>query len=406
MNESVNNRRATTRALSAWMIRVVLMLILTAVTPPAFSATASPSPTDNLALGKAVVASSVAGKRRHRSRTTTAAENAVDGDTSTRWSSLYADPQWIYVDLGAAYTVDRVVLNWEFAYARSYQIQVSADAQNWATVFSQSNGDGGIDDISLAPVSARYVRMLGLQRGTQYGYSLWEIGVYGSSTTSTGSTPGSTGTSGSTTGSTSTSGSTSSGTTTGSDTSTTSTNHPPAISGTPATSVTAGHTYSFQPSASDADGDTLAFTISNKPSWASFSSATGQLSGTPGTGNVGTYSNIVIAVSDGKTSTSLPAFSIRVDAGAALTGSLSLQWKAPLTRADGTPLPLSEINGYRIHYGNAPGNYTSHVDLADGTAQQVTLTDLPVGTYYLVMSTYDVNGLESGYSASVSKNVQ
>lgn len=170
--------------------------------------------------------------------------------------------------------------------------------------------------------------------------------------------------------------------------------------------MAAGSGYSFQPSASDADGDTLNFTISNKPAWASFNSATGRLSGTPGAANVGTYGNIVIAVSDGKSNSALPAFSIRVDAGATLTGSLTLKWKAPLTRADGSPLSLADIDGYRIHYGNAAGNYTSHVDLADGSAQQVILTDLPLGTYYLVMTTYDVNGRESGYSAAVSKSVQ
>jgi hypothetical protein len=405
MNESENHHRATTRVMPAGLTRTVLILLMAALSLAAFSPTASASPTDNLALGRPVVASSVEGADTVAGGADTSAANAVDGDASTRWSSLYADPQWIYVDLGTSYTIDRVVLNWETAYATSYQIQVSGDAANWVTVFSESNSDGGIDDISLAPVSARYVRVLGLQRATKWGYSLWEIGVYGGSTTSTSGSgsSGGTSTSGSGTGGASSSGS---GSSTGSGTSTTSTNHPPVIGGTAATSVTAGSSYTFQPSASDTDGDTLTFTISNKPAWASFNTATGRLGGTPGAGNVGTYGNIVIAVSDGVASASLPAFSIRVDAGTVLTGSLTLKWKAPLTRTDGTPLSLSEINGYRIHYGNSPGNYTSHVELPDGSAQQVNLTDLPLGTYYLVMTTYDVNGLESGYSAVVTKNVQ
>jgi len=185
-------------------------------------------------------------------------------------------------------------------------------------------------------------------------------------------------------------------------------NNTPVISGTPSGSVVAGSVYSFQPSASDADGDTLSFSISNKPSWASFSTTTGRLSGTPGSGSVGTYSNIVITVSDGTASASLPAFGVQVVAASTpSTGTVTLKWKAPVARADGTPLSLADIGGYRIHYGKSSGNYTSLLDVPDGTAQSVTLTDLPLGvTYYIVLSTYDVAGRESGYSAVVSKSVQ
>ena len=191
----------------------------------------------------------------------------------------------------------------------------------------------------------------------------------------------------------------------------TSANRAPEISGAPASSVVAGSAYSFQPRATDADGNPLSFSISNKPSWANFSSSTGRLSGTPGSGSVGSYGNIVIKVNDGTASASLPAFSIRVDAavantGTVKTGSLSLSWRAPVARVDGTPLSLADIDGYRIHYGKVSKSYTSHFTLADGTAQNVTLTDIPVGTYYLVMTTYDVNGRESGYSSQVSKTVQ
>lgn len=170
--------------------------------------------------------------------------------------------------------------------------------------------------------------------------------------------------------------------------------------------MVAGNAYSFQPSASDAEGDALSFHITNQPGWASFSTATGQLSGTPGTGSVGTYGNIVISVDDGTASASLPAFSIQVDAPPVQTGSVSLSWKAPVARADGTPLSLADIDGYHIHYGTSVGNYTNHLNVPDGTAQSAVLTDLPLGTYYLVMTTYDVNGRESTYSAVVSRNVQ
>jgi len=88
------------------------------------------------------------------------------------------------------------------------------------------------------------------------------------------------------------------------------------------------------------------------------------------------------------------------------TGSITLQWTAPVARADGTPLSLADIDGYRIHYGESSGNYTHHFTLTDGTAQNVTLTGLPVGTCYLVMTTYDVDGRESVYSSEIRKTVQ
>jgi hypothetical protein len=93
-------------------------------------------------------------------------------------------------------------------------------------------------------------------------------------------------------------------------------NSPPVISGTPVTSVVAGTSYAFTPTASDPDHNTLSFTIAAKPAWASFNNSTGQLSGAPASADVGTYSNIVVSVSDGQSSASLPAFSIIVSAPA------------------------------------------------------------------------------------------
>ena len=87
------------------------------------------------------------------------------------------------------------------------------------------------------------------------------------------------------------------------------------------------------------------------------------------------------------------------------TGSLTLQWTAPVTRADGTPLSLADIDGYRIYYGDSAGNYPNRVDVSDGTAQSATITDIPVGTYYIVMTTYDFGGLESAFSSMVTKTI-
>jgi fibronectin type 3 domain-containing protein len=107
------------------------------------------------------------------------ASNAVDGSLSTRWSSAFSDPQWIQIDLGATHTISKVVLNWETAYGKAFQIQTSADGTNWTTIYSTTTGTGGTQTLSLTG-SGRYVRMYGTVRATQYGYSLWEFQVFGS----------------------------------------------------------------------------------------------------------------------------------------------------------------------------------------------------------------------------------
>jgi hypothetical protein len=103
---------------------------------------------------------------------------AVDGNVATRWSSEFSDPQWIAIDLGEPITVSRVELLWEHASAKAYKIQVSADGQTWTDVHATDAGAGGKEDIRFAPVQARWVRMLGTQRATPFGYSLWEFRVF------------------------------------------------------------------------------------------------------------------------------------------------------------------------------------------------------------------------------------
>src|SRR6185503_9595522 len=118
-----------------------------------------------LSQGKPAVASSV-------ENAGTPASAAVDGNTGTRWSSQFSDPQWLRVDLGATATIDQVVLVWEAAYARAFQIQVSADASTWTTIFSTTTGTGGTQTLNVNG-TGRYVRMLGTTRATAFGYSLW-----------------------------------------------------------------------------------------------------------------------------------------------------------------------------------------------------------------------------------------
>nr|WP_279588768.1 discoidin domain-containing protein [Actinophytocola oryzae] len=104
--------------------------------------------------------------------------NAVDGNSGTRWSSAFADPQWISVDLGSTRQVRRVRLTWEAAYGRAYRVETSTNNSTWQQVYSTTTGDGGTDDITVS-ASARYVRVTGTQRATQWGYSLWELSVLG-----------------------------------------------------------------------------------------------------------------------------------------------------------------------------------------------------------------------------------
>jgi hypothetical protein len=182
-------------------------------------------------------------------------------------------------------------------------------------------------------------------------------------------------------------------------------NTAPVLSGTPPTSATEDSNYSFTPSAFDPDGDTLSFSINTKPSWANFSSSTGKLSGTPRNADTGA-NGIVISVTDGAKTASLPSFNITVDPAPALTGNFSVSWTAPVARADGEALSLSAISGYRIYIGNSSGTYPDFADVNDKSATSWTVTNVPVGTSYVVMTTIDVDGRESENSQEVAKIVQ
>jgi exo-beta-1,3-glucanase (GH17 family) len=135
-----------------------------------------------LSQGKTATASS------SENATVNPASAAVDGKADTRWASEWSDPQWLQVDLGATATISQVVLNWETAYGKAFQLQTSADAQTWTTIYSTTTGPGGTQTLDVAG-SGRYVRMYGTARSSGYGYSLWEFQVFGTTGSGSGSTP-------------------------------------------------------------------------------------------------------------------------------------------------------------------------------------------------------------------------
>lgn len=187
-----------------------------------------------------------------------------------------------------------------------------------------------------------------------------------------------------------------------SSSSSSSSNVAPTISGTPSASVTVGNAYTFTPTAQDANGDALGFSISNKPSWATFNTATGQLSGTPTSSNVGSYSAITISVSDGVASTALGAFAITVAAAPVTTGSAYLNWIRPTLNNDGSA--LTDLAGYKIYYGTSSGSLTNSVTVsADLT--NYTINALNLGTWYFAVSSVNAAGVEGAQSSAVAKTL-
>ncbi|AJZ83874.1 discoidin domain-containing protein [Streptomyces sp. AgN23] len=137
------------------------------VVPPAVNGT-------DVALGKPAAASSY---QTGGGDCPCTPANAVDGKADTRWAADWSDPQWLQVDLGTSTPLTHVQLVWEAAYAKAYTLQTSDDGQSWRTIREVTDGNGGVDDFDVSG-TGRYVRVHGTARGTGYGYSLYEFGVY------------------------------------------------------------------------------------------------------------------------------------------------------------------------------------------------------------------------------------
>ncbi len=178
-------------------------------------------------------------------------------------------------------------------------------------------------------------------------------------------------------------------------------NRAPTISGAPAGSVAPGNTYIFQPVARDADNDLLSFTVVNLPSWARFDSFNGQIAGTPTASDVGEVAGVTISVSDGRSSSTLAPFTIRVGSGGGIVGSgtraATISWMPPTEKTDGSA--VGSLAAYKIHYGSASRAYTNVVTVSNPSLSRYVIQNLTPGTYYVAMTALTSDGLESDFSS-------
>jgi hypothetical protein len=177
-------------------------------------------------------------------------------------------------------------------------------------------------------------------------------------------------------------------------------NHAPTIDAVPITTARIGQLYTFQPTASDADGDPLTFTIVNKPDWATFNTATGRLQGTPPAGSTGALLTVPITVSDGQASASMD---LRIDVVEPTVGSATLRWQTPLTNEDGTP--LTDLAGYVIRYGRTKSALDQSLQVNDANATSYVVENLTAGTWFFTMSSINSAGAESKPTSYLSKTI-
>jgi hypothetical protein len=173
----------------------------------------------------------------------------------------------------------------------------------------------------------------------------------------------------------------------------------PTIAGAPAKFVVVGQAYAFTPKVSVPAGKSATFTITNRPAWAHFSAASGELSGTPAPANVGTDSDIIISVSDGVDKAALPAFAI--DVAAVGNKSVTLNWKAPTENTNGSA--LTNLAGYRIYWGTSSSELRHTITIKSVGVTSEVVSGLGSGTYYFALMSYNSAGVESKLSKIVSK---
>jgi len=181
-------------------------------------------------------------------------------------------------------------------------------------------------------------------------------------------------------------------------------NQPPQISGTPLAATTVDSAWRFEPSASDPDGDAIQFMVENAPAWTEFDPATGLLSGTPGEGDLGVHSDILISVTDGLATASLPAFTIEVLPNGGPSGSATLSWTPPTERVDGSP--IGSLAGYRVLYGRGARKYDHSIEIDNPSITRFMVENLAPGNWFFAVTVRTADGLESAPSAEVRKRIR
>jgi hypothetical protein len=177
--------------------------------------------------------------------------------------------------------------------------------------------------------------------------------------------------------------------------------HPGTSSG-PGTAVV-GQRWSYQPSIPSPDGATVTVSATNLPDWINLDPSTGLLEGTPGDGDVRTWSNIQLTVHNGQQATNLQAFSVTVLAAGAATGSANVHWTAPSVRVDGSP--IGELAGYRVLYGQSSRDYDHVIEINTAGINRYVIDGLGAGTWYFAVQAITSDGLTSAPSREVSKTI-
>ena len=174
-------------------------------------------------------------------------------------------------------------------------------------------------------------------------------------------------------------------------------NRAPTISGSPPLTAKVGQPYSFKPTARDADGDKLTFSVANKPGWARFDTSNGTLWGTPTWSNIAQFADVRIKVTDGKATASLAPFTVTVTK--TTTGTVTLNWTSPTTNTDGTT--LTNLDAYRVFYGQASRSYSKSVYVPAAATHSVVIEGLASGTWYFAIKSINTLGIASAYSGEV-----
>lgn len=177
-------------------------------------------------------------------------------------------------------------------------------------------------------------------------------------------------------------------------------NRAPTIDVAASFDVLVGRSVTVTPTASDPDGDTLTYSVTNKPNWMTFSTSTGVLTGTPQAGDVGS-SDVTISVSDGRGGQA--SDQTRVNVQQQVAGRATLSWDAPTARTDGSP--LTNLAGFKLYYGTSSNNLSNVVQVSDPGARTWIIENLTVGTWFFAASAYDQSGMESARSNVASKTI-